>query len=78
MRARNDAYGIFLTSLFQVGGFGAVSDRTWDAFGGVSCQLNDTISAIAGYRHLEVDYHHDDFVFDVELSGLIIGMTVRF
>lgn len=70
--------GIFLTSLFQIGGFGASSDLTWDVFGGVGYQFNDTISALAGYRHLEVDYHHDGFVFDVELSGPVIGMSVRF
>ena len=70
--------GIFLTSLLQVGGFGAASDLTWDALGAVGYQFNDTISALAGYRHMEVDYHHDGFVFDVELSGPVIGMTIRF
>lgn len=70
--------GIFLTSLLHVGGFGAASDLTWDAFGAAGYQFNDTISAIAGYRHMEVDYHHNGFIFDVELSGPVIGMTVRF
>lgn len=69
--------GIFLTSLSQVGGFGVSSDLTWDSFAGVGYQFNDTISAIAGYRHLEVDYEHDGFVFDVEMSGPVIGMTIR-
>jgi hypothetical protein len=70
--------GIFLASLLQAGGFGVASDLTWDAFGAVGYQFNDTISAIAGYRHLEVDYDHSGFVFDVELSGPVIGMTIRF
>ena len=70
--------GIFLTSLLQVGGFGAASDLTWDALGAVGYEFNDTISAAAGYRHMEVDYHRNGFVFDVELSGPVIGMTVRF
>ena len=70
--------GIFLTTLVQVGGFGAGSDLTWDAFGGVGYQFNDSISAIAGYRHLEVDYEHGGFVFDVALSGPAIGMTIQF
>lgn len=70
--------GIFLTSLFQIGGFGAASDLTWDAFGGVGYKFNDTISAIAGYRHMDVDYHHNGFVFDVDLSGPVVGMTVNF
>jgi hypothetical protein len=70
--------GIFLTNLIQVGGFGAASDLTWDALGAVGYQFKESISAIAGYRHLEVDYHHNGFVFDVELSGPVIGMTILF
>lgn len=70
--------GIFVTALSHVGGFGVGSDLTWDAFGALGYQFNDSISAIAGYRHLEVDYEHGGFVFDVELSGPVIGMTIRF
>ena len=72
------ANGIFLTSLAQVGGFGVGSDLTWDSFAGVGYRFNDSVSAIAGYRHLEVDYEHNGFVFDVEMSGPVIGMTIRF
>jgi hypothetical protein len=70
--------GIFLASLVQVGGFGVGSDLTWDALGAIGYQFNDSISAVAGYRHLEVDYDHRGFVFDVELSGPVIGMTIHF
>jgi len=70
--------GIFVTSLFQIGGFGVASDLTWDALGAVGYQFNDSISAIAGYRHMDVDYRHNGFVFDVELSGPMIGMTINF
>ena len=70
--------GIFLRSLFQIGGFGAGSELTWDALGVIGYQFNDSISAVAGYRHLDVDYHDDGFVFDVELSGPVIGMTITF
>ena len=79
VKARFDiGAGFFLNALCHVGGFGVASDLTWDAFGGFGYQFNETISAIAGYRHLEVDYHHDGFVFDVELSGPVIGATFRF
>lgn len=70
--------GLYLQGLAHVGGFGAASDLTWDVFGGVSYEFNDTVSAIAGYRHLEVDYRNDGFKFDVELSGPVIGATIRF
>ncbi|WP_162917133.1 hypothetical protein [Dongia deserti] len=69
--------GIFLTSLSQVGGFGVSSDLTWDSFAGIGYRFNATVSAIAGYRHLEVDYENDGFIFDVEMSGPVIGMTIR-
>ncbi len=69
--------GIFLTNLSQVGGFGVGSDLTWDSFAGIGYQFNDSISAIAGYRHLEVDYEHNGFIFDVEMSGPVIGMTIH-
>lgn len=70
--------GIFLTNLFQIGGFGAASDLTWDMFGGVGYQFNDSVSAVAGYRHLSVDYQDDGFVFDVDMAGPVIGMTIHF
>jgi hypothetical protein len=70
--------GVFLTHFAQVGGFGVGSDLTWDAFGGIGYQFNESVSAIAGYRHLEVDYEHAGFVFDVEMSGPVVGMTIHF
>ena len=70
--------GIFIRALSQVGGFGVGSDLTWDVFGGLGYQFNNSISATAGYRHLEVDYENNGFVFDVELSGPVIGMTITF
>ena len=48
-----------------------LADETTRAF-------NDTVSATAGYRHLEVDYSNGGFDFDVELSGPVIGATIRF
>ena len=70
--------GFHLFGLGHVGGFGAASDLTWDVFGGLGYDFNDTVSAVAGYRHLEVDYTHEAFTFDVELSGPVIGATIRF
>lgn len=70
--------GFSLYGLAQAGGFGAASDITWDVFGGALYEFNDTVSAIAGYRHLEVDYRNGAFHYDVELSGPVIGATIRF
>lgn len=70
--------GLYLNGLAHAGGFGIASDLTWDVFGGIGYQFNETVSAIAGYRHLEVDYDNSGFSFDVELSGPVIGATIRF
>lgn len=74
----NLGHGLYLNGLAHIGGFGAASDLTWDVFGGIGYQFNETVSALAGYRHLEVDYDRAGFKFDVELSGPVIGATIRF
>ena len=70
--------GFFLTGYADVGGFGVASDLTWQLLGTLGYRFNDWISARAGYRHLDVDYKDDGFVWDVELSGPIVGATFRF
>jgi hypothetical protein len=70
--------GLFAVGMGHVGGFGVGSDLTWDVFGGLGYDFNDNYSVLAGYRHLAVDYANEDFKFDVELSGPVIGGTIRF
>jgi hypothetical protein len=62
----------------DVGGFGLASDLTWQLLGTVDYRFNDWFSVRAGYRHLAVDYENDGFVWDVDLSGPIVGATFRF
>jgi hypothetical protein len=62
----------------DVGGFGVASDLTWQVLGTVVYQAEDWIALEAGYRHLAVDYEDDGFVYDVSLSGPIIGASFRF
>jgi hypothetical protein len=70
--------GFFLAGYADVGGFGVASDSTWQLLGTLGYRFNDWFSARAGYRHLDVDYDNDGFVWDVELSGPIVGATFRF
>ena len=70
--------GFFLAGATDVGGFGIASDSTWQLLGTLGYRFNDLFSARAGYRHLDVDYEDDGFVWDVELSGPIVGATFRF
>jgi len=68
----------YLTSWAMIGGFGVSSDFTWDVMGGLGYDASDSISLVAGYRGLGVDYENDGFVFDVVMHGPILGVVFRF
>jgi hypothetical protein len=70
--------GFFIAGAADVGGFGVASDSTWELLGTLGYQFSDWFAARAGYRHLKVDYEDGGFVWDVELSGPIVGATFRF
>jgi hypothetical protein len=70
--------GFKLAGAADIGGFGVSSDLTWQVIGTVDYQFNERFSARVGYRHLEVDYENNGFVWDVRMSGPIIGGTIRF
>jgi opacity protein-like surface antigen len=61
----------------DIGGFGVASNFTWQVYGGVGADITDRVTARLGYRHLAVDYEKDGFLWDVSLSGPILGVTVR-
>lgn len=67
---------IYLTGWGLVGAGGA--DIDWDVGLGLGYRFNDTISAIAGYRALGVNYDNDGFIFDVVQQGPILGLSIRF
>ena len=67
---------LYLTGWGLVGAGGAELD--WDVAAAVGYRFSDTISAVAGYRALGVDYSNDGFVFDVVQQGPILGLVVRF
>ncbi|MBW9115482.1 hypothetical protein JNB88_17705 [Rhizobium cauense] len=66
----------YVTGWGLVGGGGA--DIDWDVGVGLGYKFNETISAVAGYRALGVDYSNDGFVFDVVQQGPIIGVSFHF
>lgn len=69
---------LFFTSWAMIGGFGVSSDFTWDVMGGLGYEATDSISLVAGYRGLGVDYENDGFVFDVVQHGPILGALFHF
>ncbi|RLD06037.1 MAG: hypothetical protein DRI65_07555 [Chloroflexota bacterium] len=54
------------------------SDAAWDIYGGVGYRYSDLVSIVGGYRHLELDYDNGPFLFDVEMSGPVMGATFSF
>jgi hypothetical protein len=71
-----------LTDEWFLSGWGFVgtggADIDWDVAANIGYQFNDTISAVAGYRALGVDYRKDGFVFDTVQHGPVLGVTVKF
>ena len=67
----------FLLGRFDVGGFGAKSDFTGQAFGGAGFQVKPRIALIGGYRYLRVDYVNEGFIFRTAMSGIMLGAKFR-
>lgn len=68
---------VFVTSKFDVGGFGISSDFTGQVFGGAGFQLNPRIAVVGGYRYLRVDYFDDPFIFKTTMSGIVLGAKFK-
>jgi len=67
---------VFATGWGMIGAGGA--DLDWDVGAGLGYKFNETVSAIAGYRALGVDYSHGGFVMDVVEQGPILGLAIHF
>src|SRR5687768_2439908 len=67
---------MFLTGKFDLGGGG--SQFTWQVFGGAGYNLSPKIALIFGYRVLDVDYDQNNFVYDMNQRGPIVGLGFRF
>jgi hypothetical protein len=67
---------VFLTGKADLGGGG--SDFTYQLFGGGGVTFGTRFALIGGYRYLHVNYDKDDFLFDMGLSGPIVGIGIKF
>jgi hypothetical protein len=66
---------------FDIGGFGAGSDFTWQAYPYLNWRISKTMSAQLGYRWLGTDYEDGSgasrFKYDVVLQGVQLGLTLH-
>lgn len=60
----------------DIGGGG--SDSTWQLLASLNYDYSKTTSVKIGYRHYAVDYNKDDFRYDMETAGPMIGVGIRF
>jgi len=67
---------MFLSGKFDLGGGG--SQFTWQVFAGAGYNLNPKIALIFGYRVLDVDYDKNNFVYDMNQRGPILGLGFKF
>jgi hypothetical protein len=68
----------FLGALGDVGGFGAGSELTWQAFAGFGYRFNPRWSVTAGYRALGLDFKRGGFELDAIMHGPVAGIGFRF
>jgi len=54
------------------------SDSTWQVMAGANYAISDTSTAKFGYRQVRVDYHKDEFLFDIASGGLYGGLSLQF
>ena len=67
---------VFLMGRFDVGGGG--SKFTYQLFGGLGYNLNEKVALVGGYRALDVNYDKNNFLYDTDQRGPIIGVGFRF
>jgi hypothetical protein len=65
-----------VTAYGDVGG--GVSDFTWQVYGAANYHVNDGVRLSAGWRHYDVDFDDDGFIYDIAEDGPIIGATFSF
>ncbi len=54
------------------------SDSTWQIDLGAAYAFSEAIGGKFGYRLVKVDYHHDDFLYNMKSGGLYGGVAFRF
>ena len=64
----------------MAGGFFGIgdSDEDWSLIAMLNYEIKEWVSVGAGYRHMSVDYQKDGFVYDVEMSGPVVGAVFTF
>lgn len=68
---------VYVGGRADIGGFGLGSELAWQVFGGVGMHVTPRVDLEAGWRHLDIDYDHDNLKLDLALSGVAAGVRVQ-
>jgi hypothetical protein len=69
---------LFIPIRGDIGGFGANSELTWQAFAGVGAQISRWAALVIGYRSLGYNYDQANFEYNVNTHGPLLGFEVSF
>lgn len=62
----------------DVGGFGVSSDLVLNLLATIGYKFNNTFGLDLGYRYVSIDFKEDDFLYDVSMYGIVLGLGISF
>jgi len=62
----------------DVGGFGVSSELVLNLLASVGYKFNNTLGLDLGYRYVSIDFKDDDFLYDVSMQGIVVGLGIHF
>ena len=69
---------LFVVARGDIGGFGANSELTWQAFAGAGAQISRWAAFVAGYRAIGYDYDQAGFSYEITTYGPVAGFELSF
>ena len=61
----------------DIGG-GNSADFVSNVTAGVEYKFTESTNLKLGYRHMKIDFDRDNFIYDVTLSGVVVGLGIKF
>jgi opacity protein-like surface antigen len=44
----------------------------------IGYKFNNTLGVDLGYRYVDIDFKEDDFIYDVSMQGIVVGLGIHF
>jgi hypothetical protein len=62
----------------DIGGFGVSSELVVNLLATIGYKFNNTLGVDLGYRYVDIDFTEDDFIYDVSMQGIVVGLGIHF